>query len=84
MDKQKIMNEVVKIMNAAGIDMDKNGIPTQNIMDNISSLTIMSVFVRLENVFKISLPDQFIKIDTLQNAEALTDLIFTLKYNDEK
>ncbi len=79
MNKQEIKNEVVRIMNEAGIDIDDSGMAEKMYMDNISSLTAMSVFVRLENAFKISLPDKFIKIDTLQNAEVLSDLIFTLK-----
>lgn len=61
MNKQEIKNEVVRIMNEAGIDIDDSGMAEKMYMDNISSLTAMSVFVRLENAFKISLPDKFKK-----------------------
>lgn len=83
MNKQTIMDEVVRIMNEAGISIDDNGMAEKNFIDNISSLTIISLFIRIENTFKIALPDQFIKIDTLRNITTLSDLILTLKNDSE-
>lgn len=83
MEKSEIKEKVVKIIGEAGINTDEAGMAEKIALDNISSLTAMSVFIRLENAFGISFPDRYIKIDTLQNADALSELIISLK-NDEK
>ena len=71
------MSNLEKIKNCyeqAGILIDDNKIN----MESITSISLVTAFVEIENTFSISIPDCYLAIDTIVSLDFMLELVDSL------
>ena len=69
-----IMEKLKECYEHAGISIANDTI----VEDSVSSISLVTVFVELENEFDICIPDQYLSIETIASLDFMLDLIESL------
>lgn len=74
MQKEEVMNKILKVFDSCGIEWKNDEIN----IDSIDSFNYISTLVELENEFNIDFPEQFLVDNIFSSLEGLTNIIFDL------
>ena len=66
----KVNDDLYRILNEYGVTITESGQ-----LEDIDSITFITLIVKLEEVYKITFPDEILMLDSLKNIETLSTII---------